>query len=56
MFKHVFNYIIEIFQKEMKTIFHPAAERGHNDIGWLKANFSFNLAPIKSQVKQILAP
>jgi redox-sensitive bicupin YhaK (pirin superfamily) len=28
----------------MKMIFYPAAERGHNDIGWLKANFSFSFA------------
>ncbi|QHS54924.1 pirin family protein [Mucilaginibacter sp. 14171R-50] len=29
----------------MKTVFHPANERGHNDIGWLKANFSFSFGP-----------
>ena len=29
----------------MKTTFHPANERGHNDIGWLKANFSFSFGP-----------
>jgi len=29
----------------MKTIYHPANERGHNDIGWLKANFSFSFGP-----------
>lgn len=29
----------------MKTIFHPANERGINDIGWLKANFSFSFGP-----------
>jgi len=29
----------------MKKIFHPANERGHNDIGWLKANFSFSFGP-----------
>ncbi|MEO3402333.1 pirin family protein [Mucilaginibacter sp. CAU 1740] len=28
----------------MKAIFYPAAERGQNDIGWLKANFSFSFA------------
>lgn len=28
----------------MKTIFYPESERGHNDIGWLKANFSFSFA------------
>jgi hypothetical protein len=28
----------------MKTLFHAASERGHNDIGWLKANFSFSFA------------
>ena len=26
----------------MKTIYYPANERGHNDIGWLRANFSFS--------------
>lgn len=26
----------------MKTIFYPENERGKNDIGWLKANFSFS--------------
>ena len=29
----------------MKKIFHAAAERGYNDIGWLKANFSFSFGP-----------
>ena len=29
----------------MKTIFYPANERGTNDIGWLKANFSFSFGP-----------
>jgi len=29
----------------MKTIYYPANERGHNDIGWLKANFSFSFGP-----------
>jgi redox-sensitive bicupin YhaK (pirin superfamily) len=29
----------------MKTIFFAADERGHNDIGWLKANFSFSFGP-----------
>ncbi|MBS1501924.1 MAG: pirin family protein [Bacteroidetes bacterium] len=29
----------------MKKVFHPASERGHNDIGWLKANFSFSFGP-----------
>src|SRR6195952_706652 len=29
----------------MKKTFHPANERGHNDIGWLKANFSFSFGP-----------
>jgi len=28
----------------MKTVIHPANERGYNDIGWLKANFSFSFA------------
>lgn len=29
----------------MKNIFYPANERGKNDIGWLKANFSFSFGP-----------
>lgn len=29
----------------MKATFHPANERGYNDIGWLKANFSFSFGP-----------
>ena len=29
----------------MKTVFHAAGERGYNDIGWLKANFSFSFGP-----------
>jgi redox-sensitive bicupin YhaK (pirin superfamily) len=29
----------------MKTIYYPAKERGTNDIGWLKANFSFSFGP-----------
>jgi redox-sensitive bicupin YhaK (pirin superfamily) len=29
----------------METIYYPANERGHNDIGWLKANFSFSFGP-----------
>jgi redox-sensitive bicupin YhaK (pirin superfamily) len=29
----------------MKTVFHAASERGYNDIGWLKANFSFSFGP-----------
>jgi redox-sensitive bicupin YhaK (pirin superfamily) len=28
----------------MKSIFYPENERGKNDIGWLKANFSFRFA------------
>lgn len=28
----------------MKQIFYPASERGTNDIGWLKAKFSFSFA------------
>ncbi len=28
----------------MKKVFHPADQRGYNDIGWLKANFSFSFA------------
>jgi len=37
MFKHI-NI------KHMKSIIYPANERGKNDIGWLKANFSFSFA------------
>jgi redox-sensitive bicupin YhaK (pirin superfamily) len=33
----------------MRTVFHPANERGHNDIGWLKANFSFSFGPFFDQ-------
>lgn len=29
----------------MKKTIHLAKERGHNDIGWLKANFSFSFGP-----------
>ena len=29
----------------MKQIIYPANERGFNDIGWLKANFSFSFGP-----------
>jgi len=29
----------------MKQIFYPANERGSNDIGWLKAKFSFSFGP-----------
>ena len=29
----------------MKSIYYPASERGHNDTGWLKANFSFSFGP-----------
>jgi len=29
----------------MKKTIHPANERGQNDIGWLKANFSFSFGP-----------
>nr|WP_248282253.1 pirin family protein [Mucilaginibacter robiniae] len=29
----------------MKTVFHPANQRGHNDLGWLQANFSFSFGP-----------
>ncbi|WP_345333552.1 pirin family protein [Mucilaginibacter defluvii] len=29
----------------MKKIFHPADKRGYNDIGWLKAKFSFSFGP-----------
>ena len=29
----------------MKQIFYPASGRGTNDLGWLKANFSFSFGP-----------
>ena len=29
---------------KMKKVLHPANGRGYNDIGWLKANFSFSFA------------
>ena len=29
----------------MKKIFYPAAQRGHNDLGWLQADFSFSFGP-----------
>jgi redox-sensitive bicupin YhaK (pirin superfamily) len=29
----------------MKSTYYAATERGHNDIGWLKANFSFSFGP-----------
>ncbi|MEO6849391.1 MAG: pirin family protein [Mucilaginibacter sp.] len=35
----------------MKTTFHPANERGHNDVGWLKANFSFSFGPYYNPAK-----
>ena len=38
MFKHV-------ILNNMKKIFYAASERGHDDIGWLKANFSFSFGP-----------
>jgi len=33
----------------LKTIFHAAGQRGHNDIGWLKANFSFSFGPFRDE-------
>jgi len=35
----------------MKQIFYPANERGINDIGWLKANFSFSFGPYHNPEK-----
>jgi len=35
----------------MKSIFYPANERGTNDIGWLKANFSFSFGPYQNPDK-----
>jgi len=37
MFKHINKTIME-------KIYYAADKRGHNDIGWLKANFSFSFA------------
>ena len=37
MFKHININIME-------KIYYAADKRGHNDIGWLKANFSFSFA------------
>jgi hypothetical protein len=39
----------------MKTIFYPENERGKNNIGWLKANFSFSFASYMMLIKCILA-
>ncbi|MFA6249338.1 MAG: pirin family protein [Mucilaginibacter sp.] len=33
----------------MKTVFHAAGDRGYNDIGWLKANFSFSFGPFRDE-------
>ncbi|MGY4538859.1 redox-sensitive bicupin YhaK (pirin superfamily) [Mucilaginibacter sp. UYNi724] len=35
----------------MKTTFHAAGDRGYNDIGWLKANFSFSFGPYQDKKK-----
>lgn len=35
----------------MKTIYYPENERGKNDIGWLKANFSFSFGPYYNPAK-----
>lgn len=35
----------------MEQIFYSAAERGTNDIGWLKANFSFSFGPYYNPAK-----
>ena len=35
----------------MKTIFYAANDRGYNDIGWLKANFSFSFGPYYNSEK-----
>jgi len=35
----------------MEKVLHPANERGHNDIGWLKANFSFSFGPYYNPAK-----
>ena len=45
MFKHIIGDYI------MKKTIHPANERGHNDIGWLKANFSFSFGPYYNPAK-----
>ena len=44
MFKHT-------METNMNTIYYPASERGHNDIGWLKANFSFSFGPYYDPAK-----
>jgi len=36
----------------MKQIIYPANERGFNDIGWLKANFSFSFGPYYNPDKE----
>lgn len=35
----------------MKSIYYPASERGTNDIGWLKAKFSFSFGPYYNSEK-----
>jgi redox-sensitive bicupin YhaK (pirin superfamily) len=45
MFKHI-KFII------MKQVLYPANERGFNDIGWLKANFSFSFGPYYNPKKE----
>jgi hypothetical protein len=40
----------------MKQILYPANERGFNDIGWLKANFSFSFGPYYNPEKATLVP
>src|SRR6187402_2840113 len=41
----VFKHVNQLKEHNMKSIFYPANERGSNDIGWLKANFSFSFGP-----------
>lgn len=36
----------------MKQVLYPANERGFNDIGWLKANFSFSFGPYYNPEKE----
>jgi hypothetical protein len=35
----------------MKKVLHPANERGHSDLGWLKSDFSFSFGPWYSPEK-----
>lgn len=45
----VFKHIIK--KDNMKTIFHPAKERGFNSFGWLKSNHSFSFGQFHDSEK-----